>query len=103
MCFFATLIGLGLYGNYVIKNRPVEYAIGRITNYSVGHGASSFHYKFSLNNIENTGVDFLTDNLVRVSTDSLETYIAKKYFIKFNEDNPSISRLMLDKPVWDSS
>jgi hypothetical protein len=99
--FLATLLVLGLFGNYTIENKPVKYAMGQVTHIRSGTKyRPKFEYEFYVNNNMYSNIYDINYELENVGNDSLSKYIGKIFFVKFNEENPKINRLMLEHPVW---
>jgi len=98
--FFVYAISSGLYGNYKIENSKLKYTIGEINRFHRGARISptlyfSFFYKKMYEGLHHASYE-LDDKHV------LESFIGKKYIVKFTEDNTSIYELLLDCPIHDS-
>lgn len=100
--FFVITIGRACYDDFTIDNKPVNYSIGLIIDFKRGAKvAPRFEYEFYVNEKRYTGRYSIVQSEVRNMENNLikEHYLNKKFFVKFNEDSPSINRLMLDFPV----
>jgi len=93
---------LGIYGNYTIENKPVKYAIGTIHDFVRGaRAAPFFDYDFIINKKEYSGRYSIEGDLRNKSNNYLEKFIGKKFFVRFNSDQPYINRLMIEHPFND--
>src|SRR5690554_3833852 len=83
-CFLLTIISIAYYSDYVIKNKPVRYVIGYITNIDdAAKVAPWFEYYINVDNKKYYGELSFDKEFRTLSYDSLKTYIGKKFLVKY--------------------
>lgn len=88
--------------DYKFKREPARYTVGEIYRFRRGAKVPPwFEYKFYIKGKKYKGTYDIATKLAMESNDSLRKYIGKRYIVKFNVDDPSISVLIFDKEVLD--
>jgi len=86
--------------HYKFMREPARYTIGEIYKFRRGSKVSDwFEYRYYVNGKKLKSTYDIEGKLEMESNDSLRKYIGKRYIVKFNVDDPSISRLHFDKEV----
>lgn len=103
LSFLFYKIGVGIYANYTINNTKLKYSACIITEFRRGSKVPpSFNYFFYYNGIKYNNSYSITNDLGNKNNSILESYVGKKFILKFAEKDIEVNNLILDCPIHDS-
>lgn len=97
---YATISHFVIKEKFENPNIKKEETVGVIVQFRAGaKTAPSFNYEFSVNDKIYDGSYLIVTKLGQKSGDELREYIGKKYKVLYIVDDPTYSKLLMNKPV----